>query len=244
MELSEFASQVEQGLAQSHMVIAFVKCQVRYNGRVQSILDEGDRVLMIKPDKTLLVHQPTKHVPVNYMKADTQHALVVDDGEVIVSSMHVKNKEIMKVHVTKVYHMHSGKLHDPEGISVQGTESDMSQFIIDNPTVISESFIPVGREEQTKYGFIDVVGHEDGVLVVIECKRYTADLSAVTQLRRYVERVMASKGISEVKAVLAAPRITPQAHAMLQDWGYSFKKVIPPHTNNIRHDARQKKLKF
>jgi hypothetical protein len=89
--------------------------------------------------------------------------------------------------------------------------------------------MPVSQEEQTAYGFIDVLGTDkDGTLTVVECKRYVADLSAVTQLRRYVEKLCASKGISKVRGILAAPKITQNAEQMLKDWGYSFVSVKPP----------------
>lgn len=67
-----------------------------------------------------------------------------------------------------------------------------------------------------------------GVLTVVECKRYRAELSAVTQLRRYVEKIMVSKGITKVRGILAAPKITENANKMLKDWGFDFKKINPP----------------
>ena len=59
-------------------------------------------------------------------------------------------------------------------------------------------------------------------------KRYCADLSSVTQLRRYVEKIMVSKGIIKVRGILAAPKITENAKKMLEDWGFSFVQVHPP----------------
>jgi RecB family endonuclease NucS len=102
-------------------------------------------------------------------------------------------------------------------------------MIYDNPKLISEDFKPLSREEHTKYGFIDVFGHDkNGTLIIVECKRYKADLGAVTQLRRYVEKIMKDKGLKEVKGIIAAPKISPNAHKMLHDWGFDFKKVEPP----------------
>jgi len=66
------------------------------------------------------------------------------------------------------------------------------------------------------------------MLTVVECKRYNADLGAVTQLRRYVEKLMVSKGITKVRGILAAPKITPNAKQMLEDWGFEFKHIEPP----------------
>ena len=118
----------------------------------------------------------------------------------------------------------------------------MSNMLYANPELIEDGFKPVSREEQTKYGFIDVFGTDkNGVLTIVECKRYCADLSAVTQLRRYVEKMMVSKGITKVRGILAAPKITENAEKMLEDWGFSFKSIKPPKYLE-EFDKRQAKL--
>ena len=39
---------------------------------------------------------------------------------------------------------------------------------------------------------------------------------------------MVSKGITRVRGILAAPKITQNAEQMLKDWGFSFVPVKPP----------------
>jgi len=39
---------------------------------------------------------------------------------------------------------------------------------------------------------------------------------------------MDAKGLKQVRGILAAPRITANAEKMLNDWGFSFVKVLPP----------------
>ncbi|MFH1510350.1 MAG: endonuclease NucS domain-containing protein, partial [Candidatus Woesearchaeota archaeon] len=51
---------------------------------------------------------------------------------------------------------------------------------------------------------------------------------AVDQLRRYVEKVKASKGLEKVRGILAAPSISTNAQMMLQDFGFSFVSIKPP----------------
>ena len=48
------------------------------------------------------------------------------------------------------------------------------------------------------------------------------------QLRRYVDKIKASKGIKTTRGIIAAPKITDNAHQMLKDWGFSFVSVSPP----------------
>lgn len=184
---------------------------------------------MIKADNTLLVHQPTGNNPVNYMKSNTTHELVLEDGKIILKARNQMQKESMDILFERIYFFNSYKLEDGQNIMVTGTEEDMAKMLYENPEKIEKGFKPVNTEEQTAYGFIDVLGVDiTGVLTAVECKRYCADLAAVTQLRRYVEKLMVSKGISKVRGILAAPKITPNALQMLNDWGYTFVAVNPP----------------
>ena len=69
-----------------------------------------------------------------------------------------------------------------------------------------------------------------------------ADLTgAVTQLRRYVERLKKTKGIEQVRGIIAAPKITANAQKMLEDWGFSFVTIHPPNYLE-RYDRDQTKL--
>jgi len=118
----------------------------------------------------------------------------------------------------------------------------MSDSIRDNPSLIGPDFKPISREEQTAVGFVDVFGHDgQGNLVVIECKRYTAGLDAVSQLHRYVEKVKQVKGTKNVKGILASPKITGNALEMLKSYGYDWRDVHPPKRHE-RHAKSQKHL--
>ena len=220
------------------------KCTVRYSGRAESYLDLGDRLVTIKSDGALIIHQPFGNAPINYMKPGTSHSLKLENGKLIMRSKHILQKEQIDMKIEKIHFFNSHKLEDAQSIIVSGTEDDMSDMIYKNPHMIEEGFKPVSQEEQTVYGFIDVLGvDKNGTLTVIECKRYCAELSAVTQLRRYVEKIMVTKGISKVRGILAAPKITENAKTMLEDWGFEFKSINPPKYFE-EHDKKQARLDF
>lgn len=228
-EINEYRTLLQDALKRNETVIITCKCSVKYSGRAESYLPDGDRILIIKADNTLLVHQPTGNNPINYMKSNTCHDLVLEDGKIVLKARNQMQKESMDIIINKIYFFNSYKLEDGQNIIITGTEGDMAQMLYENPEKIEKGFRPVSQEEQTKYGFIDVLGiDKDEILTAVECKRYCADLSAVTQLRRYVEKLMISKGITKVRGILAAPKITPNAKKMLEDWGYSFITVMPP----------------
>jgi hypothetical protein len=228
-KLEDYCSLVNDALRRNETIVLSCRCTIRYSGRAESHLDVGDRIILIKADKALLVHQPTGNAPINYMKPNTSHTAVFQDGKFMLKAQNLSMKEFLEIAIDRVHFFNSHKLEDGQTIMVAGTEEDMSNMLYDHPELIEEGFKPVSREEQTKYGFIDVFGvDKNGVLTVVECKRYCAELSAVTQLRRYVEKLMISKGITKVRGILAAPKITDNAKKMLEDWGFEFKAIKPP----------------
>jgi RecB family endonuclease NucS len=148
----------------------------------------------------------------------------------------------MIIKTPKIGLLVSAELNDDEDVSIVGSEADMARMIYERPYLISKDFKPVSLEEQTKYGFIDVMGHNGkGVLVIVECKRITAGLNAVQQLRRYVEKIKAAKGVKKVIGYLAAPGITKNAETMLKDWGFKLARIDPP-MRDIIDKSQQKKL--
>lgn len=238
MNFASFRKAVEDTLVTNGVLAAFVHCKVVYSGRAEAELDFGDRLLVIKGDNTLLIHQPINGNPINYLRPGSK--IGFEDHVLVASNM--ESKDSIMVEITKVYECISRRLEDGQKQILAGTEAEMSDFIRDNPKLISPDFTPLSREEHTKYGFIDVFGHDKaGNLVIVECKRYAASLDAVTQLRRYVEKMMELKGTKNVTGVIAAPKITPNAEKMLKDWGYRFATVEPPKRLE-KHKKNQKRL--
>lgn len=225
----QIQDRIKQALEGQDTIIIGAKCSVDYSGRAEAHLHKGDRVIIIKQDKSLLVHQPTGTNPVNYMKAGTEHNVYYEDEQLYIKSKNVALKEEMMITLHQLHFLHAKTLEDGEKLVIKGTEKDMAERIYNNPILIEEGFKPLSQEEHTKYGFIDVFGYDkNNKLVIVECKRYTANLDAVTQLRRYVEKIKSSKGIKEARGILAAPSISPNSKKMLEDWGFEYKQVSPP----------------
>ncbi|MFO8016158.1 MAG: endonuclease NucS [Candidatus Woesearchaeota archaeon] len=226
---ADTVSRLNSAIKRSETVILGCNCEVNYSGRAESHLAEGDRVIMIKEDKTMLVHQPTGSNPVNYMKQQTVHEIRPEEGSILLKSSNPALKEYLDISIKDIYFISSAPLKDGQKIQLQGSEKDMADMIMAAPEIIEEGFSTVKQEEQTKYGFVDVLGQDmNGNMVVVECKRYKGSLADVTQLRRYVEKIKKSKGIDNVRGVLAANGITSNALRMLEDWGYEYRQVKPP----------------
>lgn len=246
MRFEDVIKRTDEALQRGEFVCFFCHCAISYSGRAESFLDFGDRFIAIKQDRTVMIHQPEGGMPINYLKAPASCSLSVDDGDegkVLVFAGTSGDDEIF-VEIKVVYEFFSRKLVDGQKQDLSGNEAEMSDMLRDNPDLVSKDFVPLSREEHTKYGFIDVFGHlGDGRLAIVECKRYTAGLSAVTQLRRYVEKMVAVKGLekNQVTGIIAAPAITANALSMLNDWGLSFVSVLPP-KRNVKQRKRQKTM--
>lgn len=240
--MENYIEYINYALKKNETIVFSARCEISYSGRAESFLPMGDRVIMIKSDNTLIVHQPTGNNPINYMKPESSIILSKEDEGIFLRARNLPMKEYMDIKVDKIHFANSHSLSDGQKIQVMGSERDMADMIYENPELISPDFRPLSMEEQTKYGFIDVFGHDkNGNLVIVECKRQNGDLSAVTQLRRYVEKIKEMRGVDNVKGILACPKITPNALQMLQDWGFEHVAVKPPNYRE-RFDSSQRTL--
>jgi RecB family endonuclease NucS len=242
MDRSKFIDEFDKSRAGHEMLVLFCSCEIHYSGRAEAHLPKGDRLIVIKQDGVFLIHQPEKGNPINYLKSGAELRLEKFEGHLLLKGKYTPNKEFLDVEIFKIYDVMRRRLEDGQKQILQGNEADMSDAIRDDPKLISDDFKPVSREEQTKVGYVDVFGHDgNGNLVVIECKRYTAGLSAVSQLHRYVEKIKSVKGTEQVKGIMACPKITANAEEMLKGYGYEWKLVKPP-LRHARHDKKQQSL--
>lgn len=242
MDRSVFLEEFERARAAHEMLVFFCSCDVTYSGRAEAVLPRGDRLIIIKQDGVLLIHQPEKGNPINYLKTGAELSLEKQEGHLLLKGKYLPNKEFLNVEIHQVHDVLRRRLDDGQAQHLVGNETDMSDAIRDDPTLISPDFRPVSREEHTTVGFLDVFGHDgQGNLIVVECKRYTAGLSAVSQLHRYVEKIKQLRGTQNVKGVLASPKVTANAEEMLKGYGYAWRMVQPPH-RHAQYERKQQSL--
>lgn len=240
--LKDMALKLKTALNKKELITLGAKCKIRYSGRAESFLETGDRLIIIKQDGSMFIHQPEGLNPVNYMKDGTSHIVVLEKDELKIQSSNIPRKEFMYTDILHSHFFFSQKLSDSEKIVLAGSEKDMAQMIYDNPSLIEEGFKPFSLEEHTEFGFIDIFGTDkNGTITIIECKRYSVDFNAVQQLDRYVEKIKKAKGIEEVRGILAAPNISANAKTHLKEKNFEFKTVKPPkYLEEI--DKSQKKM--
>ncbi|MBD3310214.1 DUF91 domain-containing protein, partial [Candidatus Woesearchaeota archaeon] len=233
---------IKEALEKNRSIVLTARCAIIYSGRAEAFLPDGDRFIIIKADRSMVIHQPTGSNPVNHMREGASVSIEQSGKNAILKAAHLANKEYLDIELKKIYSVHDQCLDDGQKQVIAGTEKDMADMLFSNPEIVEKGFRPLSTEEHTKYGFIDVFGYDkDNVLTVVECKRYTAQLNAVQQLRRYVERIRKVRGVDKVRGIIAAPKISSNAEKMLKDWGFRHIVVKPPNYLE-RFDRKQSKL--
>ncbi|AAB98210.1 conserved hypothetical protein [Methanocaldococcus jannaschii DSM 2661] len=227
-----------------YILILLARCKVFYEGRAKSQLEEGDRVIIIKPDGAFLIHKDKKREPVNWQPSGSSIIWEVEDNFFILKSIRRKPKEELKVVISEVYHACAFNCEDYEEINLRGSESEMAEMIFRNPDLIEEGFKPISREYQIPTGIVDILGKDkENKWVILELKRRRADLQAVSQLKRYVEYFKNKYGEDKVRGILVSPSLTTGAEKLLKEENLEFKRLNPPKGSkrDLKHNIKTKK---
>ena len=83
LKLADYAFMLKNILNKGYSIVFSCNCEVEYSGRAESFLSEGDRIILLKSDNTILVHQPNGNNPVNYMKPGSSHSLIIHDDKFV-----------------------------------------------------------------------------------------------------------------------------------------------------------------
>jgi len=212
------------------MVTVFGRCTVEYEGRAASTLGPGDRLVVLKPDGTALVHTDEGQKPVNWQPPGSTHAVDVSDGQFRVRSRRTAPDEQLLVAFERVDRVATFDVTDRRDRSLTGTEADLRRRILDDPDLVEPGFEPLATERETPAGAVDVYGEDArGRTVVVELKRKRVGPDAAGQLARYVEALDRDlHADAEVRGVLVAPSVTERARRLLAEKGLEFVSVAPP----------------
>ena len=224
----------EEGRRKKATTTAVAYCKVEYEGRALSQLNWGERVILIKPDGSFLIHQDKNVAPVNWQPPKSRTRAYLKDENVVLESYRRTPKEKLTVTIKKCYLINIAALEDYEELEIAGYEKDMGDMIMANPHMIEEGFKPTYREYSTEHGFIDILGKDkDNNLMVLELKCRKAGVSAVKQLKRYLtdfedEKQLKFKEKIKIRGLLVAPSIGEDAKELIEEEGIEFVAVEPP----------------
>jgi RecB family endonuclease NucS len=232
---------VETAIDRELFVTLFGSCRVEYEGRAASTLDTGDRLVVCKPDGTVLVHTDEGQQPVNWQPPGCSQEIAAGDERLVLRSHRTTPEEELLVAFDRVVHVAAFDATDPTEIALTGTEADLRDRLLGEPSLLEQGFEPRATERQTAAGAVDVYGVDaDGNDVVVELKRRRAGPDAVSQLNRYVESLSRElHAESTVRGILVAPSVTDRAGQLLERRGLEFVALSPDHDGSVDQPDRQ-----
>lgn len=230
------------GKAEKTTLLLIGECMVDYRGRAQSILDWGQRIVMIKQDGNVLVHRPLLREPVNWQPAGTTTEFSIEKNCLVIRSRHTKPAEKMKIVFKDIQIIVATTLVDTANLVIAGMEIDVVHQIIENPDSIEDGLRISKNEKQVKSGMIDLFCYDKNhIPTIIEVKRSVANISSVHQLRMYVQDIKKDSKHAQVRGILCAPRIPDMVKNLLSEYNLEWKEVqhtvlIPDDWQKTLHD--------
>ena len=222
----KFIEKNHKSKADKTLLLLIGDCMIDYRGRARSFLDWGERMIMIKQDGAVLVHQPVMREPVNWQPTGSKTDFSVKDDDLILRSHHKSPPEKMKITFRSIQLITASSLRDNAKLVISGMEADVVNSIISNPEIIEQGLRISKREKHVKSGMIDLYGYDvNHTPVVIEVKRSIANISAVQQLRMYVSDIKKDVDEAKVRGILCAPRIPDMVKKLLSDYDLEWQEV-------------------
>jgi len=206
------------------MRLIVARCEVAYTGRLQALLPEALRLIMVKSDGSVMVHADTGgYKPQNWMTPPT--VIEEEDGSIVVRKRAGASEDRLDIRIVE---MVSDVMHDmgeAAALEKDGVEADIQELLADAPQWCGEGFRLVRREWPTDIGPVDLMCRDsEDEWIAVEIKRI-ATIDAVEQLTRYLERIRLDPALGSCRGVLAAQTIKPQARVLAQSRGIDCVEV-------------------
>lgn len=238
----ESANFIKTALSERKVVILVGNCSVDYKGRASSKLESGERILMIKEDRSVLVHRPYGYEPVNWQPAGCMFQTRSIGGILQIRAIRKKPSESVKLSFDKIFLITALKLKDTGEFFLHASEADMQKAILLDPSLLEEGFTPISYEKKVEPGFVDIYGHDiDGRLVVVEIKRRGAGRDAALQLSKYVN-FLKTVVHREIRGILVAPRLAKGVKTILTGLELDFKALDPKKCADLLNKTESQKL--
>ncbi|HXY84099.1 MAG TPA: endonuclease NucS [Gaiellaceae bacterium] len=202
------------------MRLLVARCEVVYTGRLTAVLPEATRLIVLKSDGSVLVHDDTGgYKPLNWMTPPT--VVEEDDGSIVVRKRAGKSEDRLEIRLVEVLSDSSHDMGDSAALQKDGVERHLQEELAAQPAALGESLQLVRREWPTDIGPVDLMCRDDeGAWVAVEVKRI-GTIDAVEQLTRYLERIE----LDGCRGVLAAQVIKPQARTLAESRGIRCVEV-------------------
>jgi RecB family endonuclease NucS len=204
------------------MRLIVARCEVVYSGRLNAVLPEALRLLMIKSDGSVLVHSDTGGFkPENWM---TPPAVIEElPGSIVVRKL--KGEDRLDIRLAEVVSDVTHDMGEAAALQKHGVERELQELLADAPEWCGEGLRLVRREWPTDIGPVDLMCRDDDEdWIAVEIKR-VGTIDAVEQLTRYLQRLRLEPGMGSCRGILAAQVVKPQARVLAESRDISWVEV-------------------
>jgi RecB family endonuclease NucS len=221
--------------------IVIARCSVDYAGRLSAHLPLATRLIIIKADGSVLIHNDAGTKALNWMPAGSRLASTVvqefgsDEGSYkplnwmsppcrlteaadrwVVTG---KSGETLIIDIEEILTDSSFDLGIDPGLVKDGVESHLQELLAAQIHVLGEGWRLIRREYPTPIGPVDLMCRDSsGACVAIEIKR-RGEIDGVEQLSRYLDLLNRDPLLAPVQGIFAAQEIKPQARVLAEDRG-------------------------
>jgi RecB family endonuclease NucS len=206
-------------VADVRLVIARVS--VDYVGRLSAHLPSAVRLIMVKADGSVSVHaDAAAYKPLNWMSPPC----ALQEAEGVWRVTNPAGEELV-LRMEEVLHDISHDLGVDPGLVKDGVEAHLQELLAERTSVLGEGWTLVKREWFTDIGPVDLMCVDpDGKHIAVEIKR-RGEIAGVEQLTRYLDRLRLDPALREIRGVLAAQQVTPQAKVLAESRGIGVVTV-------------------
>jgi RecB family endonuclease NucS len=206
------------------MRLIVARCEVRYSGRLNAVLPQALRLLMLKADGSVLVHADTGgYKPSNWMTAPT--VIEEEPARIVVRKRAGGTEDRLEIDIAEIVSDVTHDMGEAAALEKDGVERDLQEALAAAPEHCGEGFRLVRREWPTDIGPVDLMCRDgDDGWIAVEIKRI-ATIDAVEQLTRYLERIRRDPAKASCRGVLAAQSIKPQARVLAEARGLDCVEI-------------------
>ncbi|HZO96252.1 MAG TPA: endonuclease NucS [Gaiellaceae bacterium] len=206
------------------MRLLVARCEVTYTGRLAARLPEAVRLLLLKADGSVLVHDDAGgYKPLNWMTPPT----VVEQagGTIVVRKRAGRSEDRLEIRLHEVLWEAEHELGEAAPLEKDGVERDLQEALAALPETLEPGLRLERREWPTDLGPVDLMCRDEGGgWVAVEVKRI-ATIDAVEQLTRYLERIRLDPARAGCRGILAAQVLKPQAVTLAEARGLRCVEV-------------------
>src|SRR5437588_9561852 len=183
------------------MRLIVARCEVRYSGRLDALLPEALRLIMVKADGSVLIHADAGgYKPLNWMTPPT--VIEEEPGRIVVRKRARQSEDQLEIRIDEVLSDVAHDMGTPDAdtsLAKDGVEAHLQELLAEQPRWCGDGFRLVRREWPTGIGPVDLMCRDaDDAWVAVEIKR-VAGLEAVEQLTRYLDRIRLDPAVASCR---------------------------------------------